>query len=122
MDWHALSVLIRDQKQQHNPAAMLIHSLKLEHNRVVLRLPNVLPDDVIYEEDDLSLQNAQQAQNVCTSKMGKSMEKYPTPKIHSLKLENNRVVLRLRIALPDDVIYEEDDLALQKAQQAQNVR
>ncbi|KAG7336819.1 fibronectin-binding protein [Nitzschia inconspicua] len=50
MDWEQLEDLVELEKSQnHNPVALLIHKLDLEHDQMVLRLTT---EDVLYEESD----------------------------------------------------------------------
>ncbi|OEU20848.1 DUF814-domain-containing protein [Fragilariopsis cylindrus CCMP1102] len=50
MDWEQLEDLVDlEARQNHNPVAMLIHQLDLEHDEMVLRLVRV---DALYSEDE----------------------------------------------------------------------
>ena len=56
MDWNALSLMIKEQKKLKNPLALAIHSLRFDHNSILVFLPNTLPDDTIMDEDELKYQ------------------------------------------------------------------
>ena len=76
MDWHDLSVMIREQKKLQNPIAIAIHSLRFEHNKVLVSLPNVLPEETVFEEDELEYQMEEEIKREADADKQELLEDY----------------------------------------------
>jgi predicted ribosome quality control (RQC) complex YloA/Tae2 family protein len=65
MDWEQLEDLVELEKtQNHNPVAMLIHKLDLEHDQMILRLTR---EDLLYQEENNHEENSPRFRDVTVS-------------------------------------------------------